>query len=103
MPTAVEAITQLEAAKKLLEDQTGGASGATLLKLLMAIQHIADEVGAQEAMALNAAPYVPQTDPFKAATSDAKAFLATLNNLKAIFAGIGQVAMAADTVIGMIK
>lgn len=102
MPTAVEAITQLEAAKKSLEDQTGGASGATLLKLLMAIQHIADEVGAQEAVALTT-PYVPQTDPFKAVTSDAKAFLATLNNLKAIFAGIGKVAAAADTAISMIK
>ena len=103
MPTNSDAVAQLEGAKKQLEDQTAAASGATLLQLLTAIQHIADEVGAIEALNLDNAAYVPQSNSFQAATADAQAFVATLNHLKAMFAGVGQVAQAADTLLAMIK
>jgi hypothetical protein len=103
MPTNSDAVAQLEDAKKQFEGQTSSASGATLLQLLSTIQHIADEVGAIEATNLDASPYVPQTNPFKAATTDAQAFESTLNHLKTLFAAVAQVAQAADTVLGMIK
>jgi hypothetical protein len=103
MATNADAIKDLEASKKTFEDQCNDASGATLLKLLTAIQHLADEVGDLEARLLATADYVPQTDSFKAVTDDGKAFLSLLTNLKTLFAGIGQVAAAADKIVSFIK
>jgi hypothetical protein len=73
------------------------------LKLLTAIQHIADEVGAVEALTLANSDYIPETDSFKALTEDAKAFVANLQSIKATFQRIEQVAQAADTVLKFIK
>lgn len=103
MPTSGNAIRDLEDSKKALEDQCAAASEATLLKLLMSIQHIADEVGGLETSMLTTAAYVPQTDAFKAATADAQAFVAALNSLKAAFAALGTVALAIDKVLTYIK
>jgi len=103
MPTSGDAIQDLEDSKKAFEDECAAASGATLLKLLLSIQHIADEVGAQEASLLAASTYVPQTDPFKAVTADAKAFVATMNSIKAAFGALGTVASAIDRILTYIK
>ncbi|MBV9736467.1 MAG: hypothetical protein JO209_11235 [Acidisphaera sp.] len=103
MPTNAEVIDGLEASKKALEDQCNGASGATFLKLLTSIQHVADEVGALEALTLDTADYVPQTDPFRKGTADAQAFQATLESLKTIFGLASKLAQAADTLIKYIK
>jgi hypothetical protein len=103
MPTSSDAIQDLEDSKKALEDQCAAASGATLLKLLLSIQHIADEVGAQETSLLATAAYVPQTDPFNAVTTDAKAFVATLNSIKAAFAALGPFVQAIDRILTYIK
>jgi hypothetical protein len=103
MPTNADAIRDLEDSKKALEDQCAAASGAALLKLLLSIQHIADEVGAVEALMLATAAYVPQTDPFKSVTADAKAFIAALNSIKAAFAALGPLVQAIDKLLTYIK
>jgi len=103
MPTSGDAIRDLEDSKKTLEDQCGTASGQTIPKLLTSVQHIADEIGALEASTLATAPYVPQTDPFKQATADARAFVAALNSLKAAFATLGPVAQAIDKLLSYIR
>lgn len=103
MSTNADTIAALEASKKTLEDACNGASGTTFLKLLTAIQHIADEVGTLEASLLDSAEYVPQTDPFKAGTADAKAFLAILDSLKTIFGAASKLAQAADALVKYIK
>ena len=98
MPFAI-----LKISKKVLEDQCAAYSGKALLNLLTSIQHIADEVGALEASTLANAAYVPQTDPFKAATADAQTFVATLNSIKAAFAALGTVAQAIDKILTYIR
>ena len=103
MLTSASAISDLEISKKALEDQCAAASGAVLLKLLMSIQHIADEVGDLEASTLATAPYVPQTDSFKAVTADARAFVATLNSIKAAFPALGAVTQAIDKLLTYVK
>ncbi len=103
MPTSGDAIRDLEDSKNALQDQCAAASGSALLNLLTSIQHIADEVGALEASTLATASYVPQTDPFRAATTDAQTFVAALNSMKAAFAALGTVAQAIDKILTYIK
>jgi len=102
MATNGDAINDLEASKKALEDQCNGASGTTFLKLLTSIQHIADEVGKLEVLTLNDA-YTPQTTAFQNGTADAIAFVQTLNSLRAIFGAVAGLAAAVDKVISYIK
>ena len=77
MPTNADAVADFEAAKNALEKQVPAAIDTTADKLLLAIQSIADEVGALETVLLTHA-YVPQTDAFKAATNDGKTLVAGL-------------------------
>lgn len=102
MATNAEVITRLEDAKDSLQAQCNEASGARVLQLMTAVHQIADEIGQLEAQALDNSPYVPQTNPFKKQTDDAKAFLATLNSLKSAFAAAAAVAGAIDSVIKII-
>jgi hypothetical protein len=103
LSTSSDAIRDLEDSKKTLEDQCVVASGETLVKLLTSIQHIVDEVGALEASLLATATYVPQTDPFKAATTDAQDFVADLNSIKTAFAPVGTVVQAIDKLLTYIR
>ena len=103
MTTNAEAIAALVQSKTTLQAQCDDASGDTLAKLMASIHALTSEIGALEAAALSNATYVPATDAFNKATQDAKAFLATLNNLKATFAAAASVASALDTVINLIS
>ena len=103
MPMSADAIRDLEDSKKALEDQCAAASGAVLLKLLISIQYIAAEVGALEESMLATAVYVPQTEPFKAATADARAFVASLMSVKEAFAAFGTVVLAIDKILTYVK
>jgi hypothetical protein len=102
MATNAETIAALEASKTAFEDQCNAAAGADLTKLLVSIQHIADEAGALAVLSLTAS-YVPQTNAFQSVTAEAKAFLATLDSLKTAFAAVAGFAAAADKVMGCIK
>ncbi len=99
MATNQQAISDLEKAKTALEAQvTAGAVGQDLTNLMEAIGSIATEVGQLVQQAL-AAVYIPQTDPFKAATGEAQAFVAQLNAIKAAFDKVAQVASAVASVL----
>lgn len=102
MTTNADAIAALVKSKAALQAQCDAASDDTLKQLINGIHNISDEIGALEAAALNNADYVPVTDPFKSATADAKSFLATLNRLKTVFAAVGSVASALDSIINLI-
>lgn len=102
MPTNADAIRDLETAKQALEAQVPAATGKTADNLMLAIQEIADEVGALAAAALTNS-YVPQTDAFKAVTKDAKTFVATLNSIKRALALVAQLAEIVDNVISYIR
>ena len=103
MATNATAITDLEGSKAVLEGRCAAASGAGLLKLLTAIQHVADEVGSLEMDQLGDADYIPQTTAFDAATADGAAFVATLKSIKAAFSGLSIVADAVDKLLTYIK
>ena len=102
MPTNADAVSDFEAAKNALEKQIPAAIGTTADKLLLAIQSIADEVGALETVLLTHA-YVPQTDAFKAATNDGKTFVASLNSLKQALVVVAGLAQILDRMISYIK
>lgn len=102
MTTNADAIKALVKSKAALQARCDAADSDTLDKLEEAIHHISSEIGALENTTLNTATYIPQTDAFKNATDKAKAFLTTLNTLKTIFAAIGVVASAIDSVINLI-
>jgi thiamine biosynthesis lipoprotein ApbE len=103
LSTSGDAIRDLEDSKKALEHQCVGASGETLVKLLTSIQHIVDEVDALEASLLATAAYVPQTDQFKATTTDARDFVADLSSIKTAFAAVGTVVQVIDKLLAYIK
>ena len=102
MPTNADAVSDFEAAKNALEKQIPAAIGTTADKLLLAIQNIADEVGALETDLLSNA-YVPQTDAFKAATNDGKTLVASLNSLKQALVVVAGLAQILDRMISYIK
>src|ERR1700678_3344749 len=102
MPTNADAVSDFEAAKNALEKQVPAATGTTADKLLLAVQSIADEVGALETVLLTHA-YVPQTDAFKAATNDGKTFVASLNSLKQALVVVAGLAQILDRMISYIK
>jgi hypothetical protein len=67
------------------------------------VHQLSDEIGSIEALALNDAVYVPQSDCFKEQTADAQAFLQNLESIKSAFATANEIAGAVDTVVGIIS
>lgn len=102
MTTNAQAIAALVQSKAVLQAQSDAASGDTLVQLENAIGNISSEIGALESAALNNASYIPGTDAFKKVTASAQSFLKQLNTLKDVFAAVGAVASALDTVVNLI-
>lgn len=103
MATNATVIGDLEAAKQALEQQVPGAVGTMGDESILAIQCIANEIGELEQVALESAGYVPRTDPFKAVTTEAKAFLDTLKKIKMAQAEVAELAGVIDKVISYVK
>ncbi len=101
MSSKTDAIKTLEAAKTVLQAQAATATDPMLTEMELAIDDIANEISALVMSAL--ADYAPRTDPFKAVTAEAKAFVTRLNHIKAASAAAAPVLAAIDKVIGFIK
>ena len=102
MATAVEVINALVKARNALAAHTSQTSTAAGQYLWTAIDDINDEIDQITANALAAAPYVPQTDPFKSVSDAGKAFIGTLNDIKDVFSKIDEVVKAVTSVLGII-
>jgi hypothetical protein len=101
MPASSEAVADLEAASDAISAQLISNPGNA--DLINAQYNIQAEIDAIETNLLNNAPYVPQTDPFKAVTAQAKGFVTTLTNIKTAFKAAAGLAGLIDKVIGYIK
>ena len=66
------------------------------------INKINAEIDTLTAAVLRDADYLPQTNPFKAATDAAKSFIGELNDVKSIFAKVDEVINAVSSVVGII-
>lgn len=99
MATNQDAIHDLVKAKAAFEARIeAGATGQALTNLLLSVGSIESELGELVVQAL-AAVHTPQTDPFKAATAQARAFVKTLGDIKSAFNAIAQVAQAVADVL----
>lgn len=102
MTTNSETLSSLIQARNTLAAHASGLSPAAGQYLWTAIDDLNDEIDQLTANALATAPYVPQTDPFKAVTDAGKQFIGTLNDIKSVFSKLDDVIKAADGVIGVI-
>lgn len=102
MPTCDETITTLITSRDVLAKAADSLSADAAQPLQDLIDDINSEIDALTAAELGNADYVPQTDPFNAATAQGQAFIARLNALKSTLCTIASVVGAATTILGVV-
>ena len=101
LPTSDQTIQTLITARDALARATDSVSADAAQPLQDTIDDTNAEIDALTAAELGDADYVPQTDPFNAATETGKAFINRLNAIKSALSAIESVVGAANTILGV--
>lgn len=102
MPTCTQTIDTLIASRDALAKAADTMSAEAAQPLQDLIDDLNSEIDALTAAELGDADYVPQTDPFNAATAQGQALIDRLNALKSTLCTIASVVSAANTILGVV-